>query len=114
MAALRIVTGLLFFEHASAKLFHFPYIAMFSGKLPAIILVAGIIELVGSVLVVFGFYSRWAAFVMSGEMSVAYFLVHAPKGFFPLINMGEGAILYCFIFLYLAAAGPGSFSINKR
>ena len=114
LAVLRIVSGLLFVEHGSAKLLHFPHVATFDGKLPPIILVTGIIELVGGALVTLGLFSRWAAFIMSGEMAIGYFLAHAPKGFFPILNQGEPAILYCFIFLYLAAAGPGAFAINKR
>jgi putative oxidoreductase len=114
LAALRIFTGLLFFEHGSAKLLHFPHVAMFDGKLSTIFLVTGAMELVGGVLVTLGFFSRWAAFILSGEMAVGYFMVHAPKGFFPLLNQGEPAILYCFVFLYLAAGGPGAFHLNRR
>jgi len=114
LAALRVVSGLLFIEHGTSKLLHFPHVAMLDGKLPPIVLVAGVIELVGGALVTLGLFSRMAAFLMSGEMAIAYFMVHAPKSFFPLLNMGEGAILYCFIFLYLAAAGPGALSLNKR
>jgi putative oxidoreductase len=114
LAVLRIVSGLLFLEHGTAKLLHFPHMAMFDGKLPPLIMVAGAIELVGGALVTVGLFTRYAAFIMSGEMAVAYFMAHQPKSFFPAINGGEDAILLCFIFLYLAAAGPGPWSLNKR
>lgn len=114
LGVLRIVSGLLFLEHGTSKLLHFPHVAMFDGKLPPLIMIAGAIELVGGALVTVGLFTRYAAFIMSGEMAVAYFMAHQPKSFFPAINGGEDAILLCFIFLYLAAAGPGSWSLNKR
>jgi putative oxidoreductase len=114
LSVLRIVTGLLFLEHGTSKLLHFPHVAMFDGKLPVLIMVAGAIELVGGALVTIGLFTRYAAFIMSGEMAVAYFMAHQPKSFFPAINGGEDAILLCFIFLYIAAAGPGPWSLNKR
>jgi putative oxidoreductase len=111
----RIVVGLLFLEHGAAKLLHFPVVPMFaSGSLPPMILASGIIELVGGALVAAGLFSRVAAFVCSGQMAVAYFMVHFPQGFFPILNGGELAIVYCFVFLYLAAAGPGSFAVNNK
>jgi putative oxidoreductase len=75
--------------------------------------VAGLIELVTSVLVLLGLFTRVAAFVAAGEMAVAYWTVHAEMGFYPALNMGEAAILYCFVFLYLAAAGPGTWSLDR-
>lgn len=114
LGVLRIMSGLLFFEHGSAKLLHFPHVAQFDGPLPMILTIAGVIELVGGVLVTIGLFTRYAAFVMSGEMAAAYFLVHAKSGFFPVINQGEPAILFCFIFLYIAAAGPGAWSVNRK
>jgi len=114
LSILRIMSGLLFLEHGSAKLLHFPHIAMFDGKPSTMILVAGTIELVGGALVTVGLFTRWAAFIMSGEMAVAYFMAHAPRGFYPVINMGEAAILYCFVFLYIAAAGPGPWAISRK
>jgi putative oxidoreductase len=77
-------------------------------------LVAGIIETVGGILVALGCFSRIAAFICSGQMAVAYFMVHAAKGMYPALNGGDGAILFCFIFLYLAAAGPGGFAVNNK
>jgi len=111
LSVFRIMFALLYVEHATAKLFHFPHVAAFDTLTPLLI-AAGIIELVGGLLLVFGLFSSIAAFILSGQMAVAYFMVHAPQGFFPLLNMGEGAILYCFAFLYLAAAGPGPWSVD--
>jgi len=111
----RIIVGLLFLEHGLAKLAHFPPVAMFvNGPLPPMILASGAIELIGGALVAAGFFSRIAAFVSSGMMAVAYFMVHFAGGFFPILNGGELAIVYCFVFLYFAAAGPGAFAINNK
>jgi putative oxidoreductase len=111
LALLRIVTGLLFLEHATQKFFGFP--APFPvSPLPPMLIAAGAIELVAGALVTLGLFTRLAAFVASGEMAAAYFIGHASKSFWPVVNMGEGAILYCFIFLYLAAAGAGAWSID--
>jgi|tagenome__1003787_1003787.scaffolds.fasta_scaffold20635124_2 putative oxidoreductase len=113
LAILRVVTGLLFLEHGLIKLFGFP-----PGGKPGLqdvgsfLWIAGVIELVTSVLVTLGLFSRLAAFVAAGEMAVAYWMVHAKMGFYPAVNMGEAAILYCFVFLYLAAAGPGAWSVD--
>src|SRR3954454_21086600 len=113
LAVLRIVTGLLFLEHALIKLVGFP-----PGGKPGLqevgsfLWIAGLIELVTSILVLLGLFTRAAAFVAAGEMAVAYWMVHAKMGFYPAANMGEAAILYCFIFLYLAAAGPGAWSVD--
>lgn len=112
-AILRIVVALLFLQHGLIKLFGFP-----PGGAPGpqavgtLLWVAGLIELVTSLLMLIGLWTRVAAFIASGEMAVAYFMFHAPKGFYPVLNMGEAAILYCFIFLYFAAAGPGAWSID--
>ena len=111
LALLRIVTGLLFLEHATQKFFAFP--APFPvHPLPPMLIAAGTIELVAGLLVTLGLFTRLAAFVASGEMAIGYFIGHASKGFWPAVNGGEGAILFCFIFLYLAAAGPGAWSID--
>jgi putative oxidoreductase len=113
LALLRIVTGLLFLEHALIKLAGFP-----PGGQPGLqqvgsfLWIAAIIELVTSVLVILGLFTRVAAFVAAGEMAVAYWMVHAKMGIYPAVNMGDGAILFCFVFLYLAAAGPGAWSVD--
>ena len=113
LSLLRIVTGLLFVEHGTAKLFGFPHVDMFDGlQVLSLLGVAGILELVGGGLVAVGLYTRPVAFLLSGEMAAGYFMAHAPQGFFPLLNQGEGAILFCFIFLYLAAAGAGPWSLD--
>jgi putative oxidoreductase len=113
LSIFRIMFALLFLEHGTAKLFHFPHIAMFdSVQVMSLFGAAAILEVVGGLLLVFGLFTSVTAFILSGEMAVAYFMVHAPQGFFPVLNMGEGAILYCFAFLYLAAAGPGPWSVD--
>jgi putative oxidoreductase len=111
-ALLRIVTGLLFLEHATSKFFAFP-VPFPVHPLPPMLLAAGVIELVAGVLVTMGLFTRIAAFIASGEMAVGYFMMHFPKSPWPVANMGEGAILFCFIFLYLAAAGAGAWSIDE-
>ena len=113
LSVLRIVTGLLFMEHGTAKLLHFPASADLPAELPPILIVAGVLELVGGALVAAGLFTRVVAFVLSGEMAAAYFMAHAPSSFFPLVNHGEGAILYCFVFLYLAFAGGGEWSLDR-
>jgi putative oxidoreductase len=113
LSILRIIVGLLFIEHGLMKLFHFP--APQPGApnpLPPMLLAAAIIELVGGGLVALGFFTRAAAFICSGEMAVAYFMAHAPRSFYPAVNMGEAAVLYCFVFLYLAFAGGGYWSLD--
>ena len=116
-ALLRVVASYLLLTHASAKLFHVPHIAMFDGlPLFSLLGVAGVIELVGGVLVLVGLFTRAAAFVLSGELAFAYFIGHAPQGHFllPLMNQGEPAVLLSFIYLFIAAAGPGAWSIDAR
>ena len=112
----RIVTGLCFLEHGTSKLLGFPVPA--SGHTVALMSfpggASGAIELVAGALIVLGLFSRTAAFIASGEMAVAYFMAHFPRGVFPILNGGDGAVLYCFIFLTLAAMGPGAFAINKK
>jgi putative oxidoreductase len=110
---LRIVTALLFMEHGLAKLFHFPVPQPGApSPLPAILVAAAWIEVVGGALIAVGLFTRLAAFICAGEMAVGYFMFHAPQGFWPIVNMGEAAILYCFVFLYLSAAGPGAWSVD--
>jgi putative oxidoreductase len=113
LGVLRIVVGLLFLEHGLMKLVGFPA-AMGASPLPPLMLAAGIIETVGGALVALGLFSRFAAFICSGQMAVAYFIAHFPRGIYPSLNGGDAAILFCFIFLYLAAAGPGAFAINDK
>ena len=108
----RIVAALLFFEHGSMKLLGFP--PGMSPPVGSLFWYAGVIELVAGALIAVGFFGRIAAFIASGEMAFAYFMGHFPKAFFPAQNGGDAAILFCFLFLYLAAAGPGSFSINNK
>ena len=113
LSILRIVTALLFMEHGLMKLFHFP--APQPGApdpLPLMLLVAAWIEVVGGGLVALGLFTRAAAFICSGEMAVAYFMAHAPNGPFPALNMGEAAVLYCFVFFYLVFAGAGVWSLD--
>ncbi len=116
LAILRIVAGLLFLEHGCVKLLHFPTsMPIPPGNIGMVILAAGIIELAGGALITLGLFSRIAAFIASGEMAIAYWMVHVAKGgFWPAINGGGEAILYCFVFLYLASAGPGAWAINRR
>ncbi|MDB5673997.1 MAG: DoxX family protein [Sphingomonas bacterium] len=112
-AALRIVAALLFMEHGLMKLFHFPAAQPGApSPLPTMLVVAAVIEVGGGALIALGLFTRLAAFICAGEMAVAYFMAHAPRGFWPALNMGEGAILFTFIFLFLAAAGPGAWSVD--
>ncbi|MDE2356144.1 MAG: DoxX family protein [Alphaproteobacteria bacterium] len=114
LAAVRVVVALLFMEHGLMKLVGFP--APMPGlphPLPPLFLAAGTIEVAAGSLITLGLFTRPAAFIASGEMAVAYFMAHAPRGFFPALNQGEPAILFAFIFLYLAAAGGGSWSLDR-
>ncbi|WP_294124297.1 DoxX family protein [Sphingomonas sp.] len=111
LSLLRIVAALLFLQHGTGKLFGFPPLGM-NPPVLSLYWVAGVIEILGSLLLIFGLASRPVALLLSGEMAVAYWMVHAPQSTFPLINKGEGAILFCFIFLLIAAAGPGPWSLD--
>ena len=113
LGALRIMTALLFISHGTQKLFGFPASQM-DGSLPTMLLVAALLELVGGIVVLIGLFTRPVAFILSGQMAVAYFMAHAPSNFFPALNGGDAAILFCFIFLYLFVAGPGAFSVDER
>lgn len=112
LALLRIVAGLLFLEHATMKFFHFPAPLM-PGPLPPIFVAAGVIELTTSTLITLGLFTRAAALIASGEMAVAYFMIHLPQSFWPTLNKGEPAILFCFVFFYLVFAGPGAWSLDQ-
>ena len=110
---LRIVTGFLFLQHGSSKLLGAPHNAMFDGlQLMSLMGLAGVLELVGGVLILLGLLTRPVAFILSGMMAVAYFMAHASKGLLPILNQGELAVMYCFVFLYFSAAGGGSYSID--
>ena len=109
----RIIAGLCFLEHGTSKLLNFPPGPMHPA-LTSLAGAAGIIEIVTGVLITLGLFSRCAAFVAAGEMAFAYFIAHFPRSPFPVINGGDAAVLFCFIFLYLAAAGPGSFAVNGK
>jgi putative oxidoreductase len=117
LAILRLVAAFLFLQHGTAKLLHVPHVAEFD-QLPVWSLVgfAGMLEIVGSLLILLGLCTRLAAFILSGEMAVAYFMAHAPQGsfFMPALNRGEEAVLYCFIFLFLSVAGAGAWSIDAH
>lgn len=111
LSIVRIMVALLFFEHGLSKLFGFPQ-AVPPPSLFSLSWFAGVIELVGGALLLVGLFSRTSAFIMSGEMAFAYFISHAPRDFFPINNRGDAAILYCFIFLYIAFAGGGAWSLD--
>ena len=115
LSILRIMTALLFLQHPFAKFFKIPHVPMFDNlqlfSLPGI---AGMIELIGAPLLLLGLFTRPVAFILAGEMAFAYFIGHAPGGFYPLTNGGEPAVLFCFIFLYIAAAGAGPWSVDAQ
>lgn len=113
LSVLRIVTGFLYLQHGTAKLLHVPHLANFDNvQLMSLIGLAGVLELVGGLLVLIGLFTRPVAFILSGEMAVAYFMAHAPRDFLPLLNGGELAVMYCFVFLYLSVAGGGVWSVD--
>ena len=110
---LRIVTALLYFEHGTAKLLAFPVTDYANPPMWSLMWVSGVFELVGGFLLLIGLWTRWVALLLAGEMAVAYWYVHAPASPFPIINQGEGAILYCFIFLTLFVIGAGNWSVDQ-
>ena len=113
LSVLRIVASALFMQHGTAKLFHVPHVPSFDNLQPlSLVGVAGMLELGGGLLLLIGLFTRPVAFVLSGEMAVAYFIAHAPRGLLPLLNGGELAVVYCFLFLYLSVAGGGAWSID--
>jgi putative oxidoreductase len=111
LAVLRIVTAVLFMEHGTQKLLGFPPSEMRPAFL-SLFWFGGLLELVGGALVLIGLFTRPVAFVLAGEMAVAYWMAHAPQSFFPVVNGGDAAILFCFVFLYLVCAGPGVWSVD--
>ena len=113
LSILRIVVGLLFLEHGTQKILGFPPSSHGNPALLSLQGVQGIIELVGGVLILIGLFTRPVAFILSGDMAAAYFMSHAPKDFYPMLNGGDAAILYCFVFLYLVFAGGGRWSIDE-
>ena len=112
-SVLRIVVGLLFLEHGTGKLLGFPILTGLDQMPHGLLLFTGAMELIGGALILIGFLTRPVAFVLSGFMAVAYFLAHFPHSFFPALNFGEPAVLFCFVFLYFAASGPGPWAIDK-
>ena len=112
LSLLRIVIGLLFLQHGLSKVFNFPApspVASLSGLL----ILAALLETVGAFMFLIGAYTRIIAFILSGEMAFAYFMAHAPRSFYPVVNAGELAVLFCFIFLYFAFAGGGPLSVDR-
>lgn len=114
LSLLRIVAAFLFFLHGTSKLLGFPPFPAGPPPIYSLIWVAGIFELIGGLMLIAGFLSRPVAFLLSGEMAIAYWMAHAPQSTFPSNNGGEAAILYCFIFLFIAAAGPGPWSVDAK
>jgi putative oxidoreductase len=116
LSVLRIMVGLLFMEHGLAKILDFPHQPTHASFVlltlnPGL---QGLLELVGGLLLALGLFTRIFGFILAGDMAVAYFMVHGPRGFFPLLNGGELAIVYCFLFLYFAVAGGGAWSLDQR
>ena len=117
LSLLRIVTAFLFVQHGSAKLLGIPHVAMFDDlRAGSLIGVAGMLELIGGTLLLVGFCTRPIAFLLSGEMAIAYFMAHASAGstLSPMLNGGESAVLFCFVFLFLAAAGGGPWGVDRE
>ena len=113
LSVLRIVTAFLFMAHGTMKWFAFPAPFPFPITLWSLPGIAGVMEIVGGALLLLGLFSRPVDFLLSGEMAFAYFIAHAPKNFWPILNEGESAVLFCFVFLYIAAAGGGSWSLDR-
>ncbi len=113
LGILRIMTALQFIEHGSQKLFNFPVSAQ-PHALTGLTTAAGILEFAGGILLALGLFTRPVAFLLAGEMAIAYFTAHFPRNFFPVNNSGDAAISFCFIFLYLVFAGSGAFALDNR
>jgi putative oxidoreductase len=113
LSVLRIMTALMLLEHGTAKFFGFPHVAAFDNlQFMSLLGAAGVLEIGGGLLLLIGLFTRPVAFILSGFAAVAYFLAHAPQGFYPMLNQGEPAVLYCFILLYLSVAGGGAWSAD--
>ena len=113
LGVLRIVTGFLFTAHGTQKVLNFPAAEKGAAELFSFMGFAGLLEVVGGILIILGLFTQVTAFVLSGMMAVAYFMAHAPAGFLPIVNKGELAVIYSFVFLYLAFAGGGAFSLDR-
>ena len=114
LSVLRIVTALLFLAHGTSKILGFPLSSASGPPVWSLLWIAGMLELIGGLLLVAGFLTRPTALLLSGEMAVAYWMVHAPRGPFPVLNEGESAVLFCFVFLYIAFEGPGPWSVDAK
>jgi putative oxidoreductase len=112
LALLRIVAMLNFISHGTQRLLNYPP-AIPPHPWPALLMAAGVLEVIGGLSILIGLFTRPVAFVLCGEMAVAYFMTHAPRDFWPILNGGEITVLYCFFFLYLTAAGPGAWSVDS-
>jgi putative oxidoreductase len=110
LSIVRIVVALLFLQHGLQKYFNFPSAGP---QMRPILYVQGVIEIVGGILLLLGVYTRMVAFILAGDMAVAYFMAHFPRSFFPAVNGGDAAVLYCFIFLYIFFAGGGPWSLDR-
>jgi putative oxidoreductase len=112
LGVLRIVAAILFIEHGTQKLFGFPPSDHPLPEMFTLLWFAGVLEAFGGLLLLIGLFTRPVAFILSGQMAVAYWMAHAPGSIYPAVNKGDAAILFCFLFLYIAAAGPGAFSLD--
>jgi putative oxidoreductase len=113
LSILRIMTGLLLLQHGTGKYLGIPLVPNYPASPTTMSGAAGVLELIGGVLIILGLFTRPVAFILSGMCAVAYFYAHAPQGFYPILNRGELAVLYSFVFLFLAAAGGGAWSLDR-
>lgn len=113
LGLLRIITALLFLEHGTSKILHFPYTSASGPPEWSLFWVAGWLELIGGLMLLAGFFTRPVAFLLAGEMAIGYWLVHAPRSVFPVLNNGESAILFCFVFLLFAVTGAGEWGVDS-
>lgn len=113
LSILRIIAATLFMQHGLQKLFGFPGTQAASPEFLSLVGIAGILEFFGGFLLLIGLFTRPVAFLLSGEMAVAYFMMHASRSYWPMLNQGELAVIFCFVFLYIAAAGGGAWSVDR-